>query len=300
MDDEIYEKYRLAGKIAADALKYGVSLIKPGVKLLKVADLVEKRIIEKNAGLAFPVNISINDLAAHFSPKHNDTNIFKKGDVVKLDVGAHIDGYIADTATTVEVQTDRYKKMIQASREALNRAISTIKAGINISHIGEVVETAISSYGYKPIDNLNGHGMRRYVLHSGVSIPSISGEMSISKTHIGDVLAIEPFATDGAGHVISGEGSNIYIYNETIRSRVIRNPGYRSLLKTIRDRFKTLPFAERWCIDLFPDNTEYVLKKLSFLGAIKQYPQLIEIKHGIVTQAEHTVIVYEDECEVIT
>ena len=101
MDDDVYDKYRQAGKIAADARDYGIKSIKPGVKLLEIANNVEQRIKDNGADISFPVNISINELAAHYSPRHDDTLVFNKGDVVKLDVGSHVDGYIADTAVTV-------------------------------------------------------------------------------------------------------------------------------------------------------------------------------------------------------
>ena len=109
MDDDVYENYLFAGKIAAKAREYGIDLLKPGVSFLEIADKVESKIIENGAGLAFPVNISINEIAAHFSPKHDDKTLsLKKGDVVKLDIGTHFEGYIADTAVTVEIESHKY------------------------------------------------------------------------------------------------------------------------------------------------------------------------------------------------
>ncbi|UCD12928.1 MAG: type II methionyl aminopeptidase [Thermoplasmatales archaeon] len=300
MDDTVSEKYRRAGTIAAAARVYGASLLKPGVSVLEVANNVESMILEKGADLAFPVNISIDEGAAHFSPRHDDTLILKRGDVVKLDVGAHIDGYIADTAKTVEIETDNYSTMIKASNDALEHAIHVLKEGVDLSEIGKVVEETIKSYGHKPITNLSGHSLERYKLHSGMSVPSVSATHSKAKPVEGDVLAIEPFATNGVGRVVSGKGSNIYLCNKSIRSKVIRDNRLKMLFNRLFIKFKTLPFAERWCEDLFPDGGELALKKLSFLGLIKHYPQLIEAKGGIVTQKEHTVIVKDDGCEVIT
>ncbi|MCK5112756.1 MAG: M24 family metallopeptidase, partial [Thermoplasmatales archaeon] len=146
MDDTIYDKYKRAGKIVAEARDYGAGLIKPGVSFLEVANLVESMILKEEAGLAFPVNISINEGAAHYSPRHDDTLVFKKGNVVKLDVGAHIDGYIADTAITVEVETNNYSNMIKASSDALDNAIGLVKADVDLSKIGKIVEETIKSY----------------------------------------------------------------------------------------------------------------------------------------------------------
>ncbi len=299
MNDDVYDKYRRAGKIAAAARDHGAKLIKEGASYLEVATSVESEITKQGAGLAFPVNLSINELAAHFTPHHADSIlVFKKGDVVKLDVGSHVDGYIADTALTVEVGTNKYANMIKASQKALEKGIGMMKANVNLSEVGKAIGETIASYGYRSIDNLTGHSLQKYNLHSGLSIPNVSGTQ-IGRPKVGDVLTIEPFATDGAGHVISDAGSNIYRYDPSIGSRIIRDPKSRSLAATLHNKFNTLPFAERWCVDVLP-NVDLSLKKLLFARCIKHYPQLIDSGKGIVTQAEHTVIVNEDGCEVTT
>ena len=298
MEDKVYEKYKLAGKIAAEAREYGADLLKPGVSFFDVANKVESKILADGARLAFPVNISINEIAAHYSPRHNDTLVFKKGDVVKLDIGAHIDGYIADTALTVEVGTNDYEDMIKASSDGLDSAVSHIKPGINLAQVGKFVEETINSYGFKPIDNLTGHSMEKYLLHAGISVPSIPNMIHNDKPKVDDVLAIEPFATNGAGHVISGQGSNIYICKES-NPRLMRDRKIKMMFDKTKNEFKTLPFAQRWFEKLFP-NSDMSLKKMIFSGLVSQYPQLIDAKRGIVTQKEHTVIVTEKGCEVIT
>jgi methionyl aminopeptidase len=300
MDNAIYENYKRAGAIAADARNYGASLLKPGARFLDVAASIETRIKGSGAGLAFPVNIAVNTLAAHYSPRHDDPLVFKQGDVVKLDVGAHVDGYIADTAITVEIDTHSYETMILASSKALERAIDVLKAGVPLSDLGAVVQDTITSYGYKPIDNLMGHGLGRFELHSGLSVPNVKSLGTKMKPKEGDVLAIEPFATNGIGHVISGGGSNIYLCNKSLKAKLIRDSRTKLLSEKMTALFTTLPFAERWYHEAFPNSGDLALKKLSLLGVTKQYPQLFEAKNGIVTQKEHTVIVRENGCEVIT
>jgi methionyl aminopeptidase len=299
MDDSVYENYKRAGKIAAEARDYGVSLLKPGVRLLDVATMVEQKITKNGAGLAFPVNIALNTLAAHYSPWHDDPLSFRKGDVVKLDVGAHIDGYIADTAVTVELETHLYNSMIHASDEALRKVIDVLTTHLPLSEAGKTIQNTITSFGYRPIENLMGHGLGRYELHSGVSIPNVAAFGGKTTLNDGDVVAIEPFATNGAGHVIAGQGSNIYLCTDSIKAKFIRDNKIKILSDKIRTHFRTLPFAQRWYHDLFPKD-DLSMKKLSLLGVIKHYPQLVEAKSGIVTQKEHTVIVREDGCEVIT
>ena len=300
MDDSVYEKYKLAGEVAADARNYGVGLIKPGVSLLEVAESVESRILDHGAGLAFPVNISINEVAAHYTPKYNDVRVFKKGDVVKLDVGAHVDGYIADTAVTVEVETHVYTDMIKAAGDALDTAIGLMKPGVDLSMVGKAVEETIAGYGYKPVDNLTGHSLKQYILHAGISVPSVYEISSRVKPKADDVLAVEPFVSNGAGHVVSGGGSNIYRCNPGIRLKLVRDQRSRKLFNDLVREFKTLPFAQRWFEKLFKNSNDIVLRRLSFHGFIKHYPQLVDAKKGIVTQKEHTVIITQDGCEVTT
>ncbi|MCJ7571200.1 MAG: type II methionyl aminopeptidase [Candidatus Thermoplasmatota archaeon] len=300
IDKNTLEKYRIAGRIAAEARDYGASLVKPSVKLLEVAEKVEARIHQKGADIAFPVNISLNEIAAHYTPRNDDKQVFNKGDIVKLDVGAHIDGYIADTALTIEVETNNYTDMIKAADESLKIAIDMVKPDINLSELGKTVQETIKRFGFTPIDNLTGHSLQRYILHSDMSIPSVPDVLNNKRPKIGDVIAIEPFATDGRGHVISGQGSNIYLCEKTIRSKFTRDKRANIWYNRTYKKFGSLPFAQRWINNVFENNSDIILNRLSFLGMIKHYPQLVEQKKGIVTQKEHTVIITENGCEVTT
>ena len=300
MNDDIYEKYKLAGKIANEARTYGINLIKPGARFEDIANKVELKILESKAGLAFPVNISVNEIAAHYSPVTNDKKVINKGDIVKLDLGSHIDGYIADTAVTVEVETNNYEDMIKASSDALDIAIKMIKPGIKLFEVGKDIQKTIESLGFKPIDNLTGHSMEKYTLHAGMSVPNVFDKSHNSMPKIGDVFAIEPFATDGLGHVKAGGGSNIYLCKKSYNPRLVRNRQIKNAYDRLKNSFNTLPFAHRWADKIFTENSNGLLRKFCFLGLITHYPQLIESRKGIVTQKEHTVVINEDGCEVLT
>ena len=295
MDRKIVEKYRKAGRIAAGARDYGISLVKENTSLLDVAESIESYIIEKGAKPAFPVNIGINDVAAHYTPGHDDKTVFRKGDIVKIDVGAHVDGYIGDTAGTVEVGTNRYDSMIKASKEALEVALELIKPDIDLSIVGSGIEQTIRSYSFVPVSNLTGHSLKQFRLHAGKSVPNIRTNVK-EKIKKDDVLAVEPFATNGAGRVGGKTGGNIY---RLLRDREPKTENSKKLLEYIKENFGVLPFAERWCRDIV-DNVELVLKELSRAMIITGYPVLRETGRGMVTQAEHTVIVTENGAEVTT
>jgi len=288
-------RQRRAGRLAAMALVHGRELIKEGALLLDVAESVEDFIRAEGGCVAFPVNIAINSVAAHYTPDHIDGARFERGDVVKLDVGVHDDGYIGDTALTLEVTTHKCDAMIKASREALGVAIEMMRPGVDLAMLGGRVQETIESYGYVPIRNLTGHSMERYSLHAGLSIPNVREHVE-GRVKAGDLIAIEPFATDGAGKVDGTKKSNIYRLHKEISD--LKGPA-RDLMKKVNAQFRTLPFSERWA-SRHVERPGPLLQKLVRERAISSYPILVDVKDGLVTQAEHTVLITQDGCEVLT
>jgi methionyl aminopeptidase len=295
MNDEVLESYHAAGAIAGEARAYGASLVKEGSRMLDVAERTEAFIRKRGGVPAFPVNIAVDDVAAHYTPHHSDKEVFVAGNIVKIDVGVHIDGYIGDTAVTVEVGTRNWTDLLLASEYALQTAIELIRPGVQMRMIGGAIERAVDAGGYKSISNLTGHSMEKLSLHAGKSVPNVLDTNSATVRE-GDVLAIEPFATDGAGKVTGKKGGNIY---RLLRSRELKNKSLSKLLSSIEESFLTLPFAERWC-QQFDSRASSRMGKLVRLGALYAYPILRDGGGGMVSQAEHTVIVTESGCDVIT
>ena len=295
MNSEEILKWKEAGKLARNALNFGKTLIQDGELMLDVTENIENFVIEKKGRLAFPTNIAVNNVGAHWTPSTKSKEIFHTGDVVKLDVGVHIDGYIGDNALTVEIGNDKYKKMIEASREALNAAIEIASPGVNVGIIGHAVQDTIEGYGYRPIANLTGHGIKRYNLHSGISIPSVR-ERGGPVLRSGDIVAIEPFVTDGVGRVGGKRNSNIYHLKQV---RKIKDEKAAELMVEIQERYHGLPFAERW-LHSIQDNATKSLQKLMRAGVVSYYPILDELGKGIVTQSEHTVMITKSGIEVLT
>ena len=295
MNPEEIEKWKTAGKLARDALHFGRNLIEAEKSMLNVTEKIESFVKKHGGELAFPTNLAVNNVGAHWTPSSKSSEIFCKGDVVKLDVGVHIDGYIGDNALTLEIGTTNYTKMIEASREALNAAINVAVAGVNVGIIGHAVQDTIEKYGYRPIANLTGHRIKRYNLHSGVSIPSVR-ERGGPTLNNGDIVAIEPFVTDGAGRVGGKRNSNIYHLRQI---RKVRDEKATELMKEIQDRYKGLPFAERWLHE-FQDDATKNLQKLMRAGIVSYYPVLDELGNGIVAQSEHTLLITNNGNEVLT
>jgi len=290
MKDEILEKYRDTGDIAAKILHQGAQEIREGVSYLEVVESIEGHVREEGAELAFPLNLSLNEDAAHDTASPGDIRVFARGDVAKLDLGVQIDGYIADTATTVDLGNNSL--LLDASRAALDAAIKAVRPGATAGEIGAAVQKEIERRGYRPISNLTGHGLGQYILHRPPTIPNVGVNGGVVLEE-GMVFAIEPFATTGSGHV--GEKTRREIYSQ-ISQKPVRIPAARSIIKKVEDRHG-LPFARRWLNEKKLDITLSALVRSQVLHA---YPVLSDIAGSLVSQHEHTVIVTSDGCIVTT
>ncbi|MCL2142597.1 MAG: type II methionyl aminopeptidase [Methanimicrococcus sp.] len=289
--EEIYDKYRAAGKIHQQIMEEARDKIKIGMSLYDYACFIDNRIIELGGKSAFPVNISINEEAAHDTAVLNDSRIFGE-DVVKVDVGVHIDGYIADGAMTIDL-SGKQTALVKASEEALKAAIDIIKAGTNTFEIGAAIEDTIVGLGFQPVRNLMGHGVSQYMAHTEPSVPNCRFTHGTAELRAGETIAIEPFATDGEGYVDNGHIKEIYSQKQRKSTRL---PQVRKVLTQIEE-YKGLPFAKRW---LGSDKIEFALNQLEKENILISYPVLVEVSGGLVSQAEHTVIVTENGCEVTT
>jgi methionyl aminopeptidase len=290
MNDEVYDAYREAGALAKKMLHQGADLVKVGASLLEMVEVTEAMVVEEGADLAFPLNISFNEAAAHDTAMPGDERTFSSGDLVKVDLGVQIDGYIADTALTVDLGD--HADLVEASRAALEAAIAVVRPGITTGEIGTIIQATIEEHNYKPVANLTGHGLGHYDLHASPTIPNIAmaGGAVIEE---GMVFAIEPFATTGSGRI--SEGNRVEIYQQ-IAARPARLPSARRVLKIARPR-RGLPFARRWVPG---GKVDIGLMNLVQSGILHPFPVLHDVPGSFVSQAEHTLIVTADGCEVTT
>jgi methionyl aminopeptidase len=290
MNEDIFEKYHDAGELAAKILRHGAQSIRIGGSYLELVESVEEEVRKEGAELAFPLNLSLNEDAAHDTASPGDERIFVKGDVAKLDLGVQIDGYIADTATTIDLGNNSL--LLDASEQALGSAIKAVRPGATAGELGAAIQKEIEVRGYRPISNLTGHGLDRYILHRPPTIPNvgINGGVVLEE---GMVFAIEPFASTGSGHV--GEKTRKEIYSQ-LSQKPVRTPAARTIMNTIKDRHG-LPFARRW---LSGKKLDIALPGLVRSQILHAYPVLSDIPGSLVSQHEHTVIVTDEACIVTT
>ena len=297
MDTKEIESLKKAGTIAKQAVEYGKSIVKSGMPLLEIAEQIESKIIELGGKPAFPVNLSINETAAHATPLWNDEE--KAHGLLKVDIGVHYEGFVADTAFSIDLDNSKENQnLIKASQDALAKAVQIVrlkKTNTKIREIGNAIETAIKSSKYQPIQNLSGHSIEHYEIHAGQTIPNYDNAQE-KKIELG-VYAIEPFATSGLGSVQDGKPSTIYSLS---KDGNVRDPFARQILKYIKDEYRTLPFCTRWLVKKFGTRSIIAMKRIEEAGLVHPYPQLVEKGKGKVAQAEHTIILTENEVIVTT
>ncbi|MDR2707503.1 MAG: type II methionyl aminopeptidase [Nitrososphaerota archaeon] len=297
-DLEEIEKFRLSGKILCAAREEMRGFVKEGMQVIDVCEKAESLIREKGGFPAFPCNVSINEVAAHYTSPPGDKSVIPISSTVKVDMGVQIDGYVTDTAFTVSFNSE-CRSMTAAAEHALKLVIENIHNDMSVGRIGGIIESAIRNHGFKPIVNLTGHSVGRYLIHAGTSIPNVA-TLSTSKVHTGEVFAVEPFVTqpDAIARV---DDKPPYTIFRLIRAKSVKTGYAKQLLKHIETNYRTLPFTERWLKDVVPQNQHAeAFKELLKQKIITSYPVFSEASKRPVAQAEHTLLIKEDGCEVLT
>ena len=285
-----------SGKIAARVLNEISSEIEPGKRIIKICALAENKIKEYGGTPAFPLNVSINHIAAHSTSPRGDRSVIPDFGLVKLDVGVHVDGYITDTARTIDID-GTLEGFVVATEDALTSAIDLMRPGTELGDVGHAIEKVINEYGLKPVKNLSGHNLKKFRLHAGKIVPNIK-KKGVGIVEVGEYYAIEPFATSGTGTVIDSE--YVYIFANTGLDEPMEGTTEK-LRKYLRDKYGPLPFASRWIgtsgkdVDVIEE-----IKALLKVKALRGYPMQIEKKGRPVSQTEHTVYISEDGPIVLT
>ena len=288
------EKIIQAGKIAKEVREWIKPQIKKDMPLLEIAEKIESKIVELGGKSAFPTNLSINELAAHYTPSYDDKTLAHG--LLKIDFGVHIDGWIADLAFSIDLENnEENKKLIESSEKALENATKITKKGTQLNEIGKTIQETIESFGFSPVINLSGHSMEKYDLHAGLTVPNIDDNKNIKIEN--GLFAIEPFSTTGSGKVHDGKPSGIYML---ISEKNVRSPIAREVLKFIEEEYQTLPFCSRWIVKKFTTRGLFGLKQLEDNGNLHQFAQLVEKQGTKVAQAEHTIFVDDKEVIVTT
>ncbi|MFX1345818.1 MAG: type II methionyl aminopeptidase [Promethearchaeota archaeon] len=302
MSENYIQDYIQAGKGVIAAKKLARRIINPGMSFLEIANRCEAEIIKTGCGLSFPINMSLNEIAAHYSPEIDDVTIIPEKGLLKIDIGAHFNGYIADSAFTINLDEDpKLQNYIDAAREALEAAIELFNPGIKLYELGEVIAQKIINRGLRPITNLGGHELKQYNLHAGPFIPNYKEKMHNEELKPGDAYACEPFATSGVGKVENGRYAYIFRYVK----RVTKNMPYeqQGYMNKIEKNFRNLPFSPRWIVNnnLIPkEKIKRIIEIFKGRKILDEYPILIERSKEPVAQEEHTIVLDMDGNKIVT
>ncbi len=302
MSEDYIKDYIKAGKAVIAAKKLAREIVKPGAFFLEMANKIESEIYKNECELSFPINMSLNEVAAHYSPIIDDETLIPERGLLKIDVGSHFNGYIADSAITLNLGEDpKLQNYIDAADEGLEAAIEIFKPGTKLYELGEVIAQKIISHGLRPITNLGGHELKQYNLHAGPFIPNYKETLHREVLKPGDAFACEPFVTSGVGKVVNGKHSYIYRFAKRVKKNLpYEQQGY---MNKIERNTKKLPFSPRLLENkkLIPKNKiqriidAFVRKKI-----LDHYPILIERSGGFVAQQEHTIIIDLDGNTIVT
>ncbi|MBD3254454.1 MAG: type II methionyl aminopeptidase [Candidatus Lokiarchaeota archaeon] len=295
------DSLRKAGNIAKKVKKYIKPKIKIGIKALEIVTNIEKKIKELGGSCAFPANVCVNNIAAHYtSPIKDDGLTINENDLVKVDLGVHIEGYIVDTAFSVNFNEDKaLENIIQSTEVAVEAAKMMVKPEINTRKLGAKIESIIKGFKYNPIKELGGHQIERWTVHGKKALPEL-GTQHGDKMEIDDVFAIEVFASTGIGSVHNLKYSYIHELNPYSGRVPLRRKSSKQILGYVNKHFKTLPFSERWLAEEFRVGVLFGLQELSRKGKLKTHHVLSENKGEYVSQSEETVLVTEDGFEQLT
>ncbi|KAL1244885.1 Methionine aminopeptidase [Trichinella spiralis] len=301
--EEMWRDFRRAAEVHRQARAWLKSWIRPGLKMIDICEWLEnctRHLVKEdmlNAGLAFPTGVSLNHVAAHYTPNAGDDTVLQYGDVCKVDFGVHVNGRIIDSAFTVHFDP-KYDRLVEAVKDATNTGIKEAGIDVRLCDVGEAIEEVMTSYEVelngktyqvKPIRNLNGHSIGPYRIHSGKTVPIVKGGEAV-KMEENEVFAIETFGSTGKGYVHEDLECSHYIkdyYAEHIPLRLARS---KQLLHTISKNFGTLGFCRRWLDRLGETKYLMALKDLCDKGAVGAYPPLCDVKGCYTAQWEHTIL----------
>lgn len=294
MDSKDKKNLVRAGEIAKEVIVYARGLVRKDMLLLEIAKKIENKVHELGGKPAFPVNLSINEIAAHATPAYDDTS--KAYGLLKVDLGVHVDGWTADTAFSIDLENSELnKKLISSAENALRAGVDKFNLGVRLGELGGVIEKQALNDGFNVIKNLTGHAIDQYDVHAGTSI--VNYDNGSDEELEEGIYAIEPFTTNGAGKVIDGKPSGIY---QLMKEGNVRDNTAREVLAFIIEEYQTLPFCSRWIHARFGGRGLLGLKFIEQAGLLHHYSQLVEQAKGIVAQAEHTVLVENNSRLIIT
>ncbi|MEM0471221.1 MAG: type II methionyl aminopeptidase [Candidatus Anstonellales archaeon] len=274
------------------------SIVIIDVNVRDICESIEEIIINEGYDVAFPVNVSINEIAAHSTASFREHRTVAEDDLVKIDFGYITETGIVDNAISINL-SGKHKELIEATKESVDKAIAMIKPDVTIDEVSGLIQDHLSNRGFKPISNLTGHRISEHIIHDEPSVPAVR-DGNQYRFKVGDRFAIEVFATypDGSGVVVDTKKIEIFSLIDFNKSRVPRSS--LRVYEHILNNYRALPFAKRWLASVFGETvTNMSLRELYLNDFLDVYPELKEKNGKVVAQYERTILVEENGAKVL-
>ncbi|KAK4191492.1 putative methionine aminopeptidase [Podospora australis] len=319
LNSDFLNDYRHAAEAHRQTRQWAQKNIKPGQTLTEIANGIEDSVralvghqgLEEGdaqiAGMGFPTGLSINHCAAHYTPNAGNKMVLQQDDVMKVDIGVHVNGKIVDSAFTLAFNP-RYDPLLEAVKAATNEGIKHAGIDARLGEIGGYIQEVMESYEIeldgttypiKSIRNLNGHTILPYSIHGTKSVPIVKSNDQ-TKMEEGDVFAIETFGSTGNGYVHEEGEVSHYARRSDAPKVDLRLSSAKSLLNVINKNFGTLPWCRRYLDRLGQEKYLLGLNNLVQNGIVEAYPPLVDKKGSYTAQFEHTILIRPTVKEVIS
>jgi methionyl aminopeptidase len=324
LNSDFLSDYRQAAEAHRQVRQWAQKNIKPGQTLTEIADGIEdsvRRLVGHDgltegdslkAGMGFPLGLNLDEIAAHFSPNAGNKTVLQQSNVMKVDIGIHINGRIVDSAFTMAFDP-MYDNLLAAVKDACHTGVRESGIDVRLGELGGYIQETMESYEVeingttypvKPIRGLTGHTILPYSIHGTKNVPSVKTN-DTTKIEEGDVFAIEPFGSTGNGRVYDQGEVSHYALRSDAPNVDLRLSSAKSLLSVIKKNFSTLPFSRRYLDRLGQEKyllgvwmpslnmcyldllTVSQLNSLVKSGIVEDYPPLVDKKGSYTAQFEH-------------
>ncbi|ALC43164.1 CG10576 [Drosophila busckii] len=320
-EDLVVTKYKLAGEIVNKTLKSLIGLCVADASVREICSQGDSLLTEETSkvykkekdlkkGIAFPTCLSVNNCVCHFSPSKNDADYtLKAGDLVKIDLGAHIDGFIAVAAHTVVVGagadqkiTGRQADVILAAYWAVQAALRLLKPGASNYNITDAVQQISESYKCKPIEGMLSHELKQFKIDGEKTIiqnPSEAQRKEHEKCTFDkhEVYAIDVIVSTGEG-VGREKDTKVSIFKKSDENYMLKLKASRALLAEVKTKYGNMPFNIR----SFEEETKARMGVVECVShkMIEPFQVLYEKPTEIVAQFKHTVLLMPNGVNLVT
>jgi curved DNA binding protein len=306
-NSDVVTKYKASAKIANNVLAWVIKGAKPGAKIVQLCTEADKQIIEatgkefkgKNIekGSAFPTCISPNNVVGHLSPPEEDTTELQEGDLIKIDLGVHIDGWTATGAHTMVVGkpevSGRAAEVLAATQTAFEAALRTIRPGKHIADVAPMLAKVVEAYDCHLVEGVLSHEQKRFVIDGNKCVlnkPTPEMRVEDGEFEENEVYAIDIVVSTGEGKTKVLDEKQTTVYKRALDERYsLKLKAARQIFKEISDRFPALPFTTR-ALPTQGGAARLGLTECVGHGLLQPYPVLYEKAGELVAQLKSTVL----------